>query len=198
MDKSRNIFGNPMPAKVYRKAEKTKRKYQKKFGDDSNETYNLKTANIDVLSPINTKSLVLSESETNLNDDKGIIIGNIRMGFGHYRISIAMASAAASLGYNPYWLDLNSFENTTCSKVIGYQNSLYSLGSRISQKSALFNKFVWEPMNYTGFKKLSYNSSDQKTAELMASLYKTLPKDMPCIATHVWPAEAAVHAGMKM
>ena len=28
--------------------------------------------------------------------EKGIIVGNIRMGFGHYRISIAMASAASS------------------------------------------------------------------------------------------------------
>lgn len=197
MDRSKNIFKNQMPAKVYKKALRTKNKYQKKFGDDSNKVYNLKIQDINVLSPINTKNLVISDQNTNLNDDKGIIIGNIRMGFGHYRISIAMASAASALGYNPYWLDLNSFENTTCSKVIGYQNSLYSLGSRISQKSFLFNKFVWEPMNYTGFKKLSYNSADQKNAELMSNIYKTLPKDMPCIATHVWPAQAAIHAGMK-
>lgn len=197
MDKSKTIFGNPMSAKTCRKAEKTKKKFQKKFGDDTNKTYNLKTQNIDVLSPLNTKNLILSETETKLNDDKGIIIGNIRMGFGHYRISIAMASAAAALGYNPYWLDLNSFKDTTCSKVIGHQNDLYSLGSRISQKSSLFNKIVWEPLNYTGFKKLSYNSCDQKSSELMANLYKTIPKDMPCIATHVWPAQAAIHAGMK-
>jgi len=197
MDKSKNIFGNPMPNKVYKKALRTKNKYQKKFGDDSKNTYNLKIEDINVLTPLNTKNLVISNKETTLNDDKGIIIGNIRMGFGHYRISIAMASAANALGYNPYWLDLHSFENTTCSKLIEYQNSLYSLGSRLSQKSALFNKFIWEPTNYTGFKKLSYNSVDQKNAELMANIYSTLPKDMPCIATHVWPAQAAIHAGMK-
>lgn len=197
MEKSKVIFGNTISDKVYRKALRTKKKYIKKFGDDSAKTYNLKVAPIEVLSPLNTKNLVISDTETSLNDPNGIIIGNIRMGFGHYRISIAMASAAKALGYNPYWLDLHSFSDTTCGKVIEAQNSLYSLGSRISQKSFLFNKFVWEPMNYTGFKKLSYNASDQKVAELMAPIYKTLPKDMPCIATHVWPAQAAIHGGMK-
>lgn len=197
MDKSKNIFGNEMPSKVYKKALRTKNKYQKKFGDDTNNIYNLKVENIDVLTPLNTRNLVISDEDTALKDDKGIIIGNIRMGFGHYRISIAMASAACALGYNPYWLDLHSFKDTTCGKVIEHQNSLYSLGSRLSQKSSLFNKFVWEPMNYTGFKKLSYNSADQKNAELMANIYSTFPKDMPCIATHVWPAQAAIHAGMK-
>ena len=40
------------------------------------------------------------------------------MGFGHYRISMAIASAANALGYVPYWMDLNSYEDTTCTKVI--------------------------------------------------------------------------------
>ena len=43
-----------------------------------------------------------------LTRKKGIIVSNIRMGFGHYRISMAIASAAHSMGYMPYWMDLNS------------------------------------------------------------------------------------------
>lgn len=110
---------------------------------------------------------------------------------------MAICSAAKHLGITPYWMDLNSFDETVCTKVISAQNDLYSLGSRISQKSKLFNKIVWEPMNYEGFRKLSYNASDQKNAELMAPVYKNVPKDMPVVATHVWPAQAAIHAGMK-
>ena len=34
-EKSKVIFGNPMPDKVYRKAVKSKKKYAKKFGDDA-------------------------------------------------------------------------------------------------------------------------------------------------------------------
>ena len=79
----------------------------------------------------------------------------------------------------------------------GAQNDLYSMGSRLSQKSRLFNRLVWEPMNYEGFRKLTYNAADQKNAELMAPVYANIPKDIPVVATHVWPAQAALHAGMK-
>lgn len=129
------------------------------------------------------------EGAADFHTEKGIIVGNIRMGFGHYRISMAIASAAHALGYEPYWMDLNSYGQTTCTKVIGAQNDLYSMGSRLSQKSRLFNRLVWEPMNYEGFRKLTYNAADQKNAELMAPVYANIPKDIPVVATHVWPAQ---------
>ena len=145
-----------------------------------------------------SKGATVAEADTaGFDMEKGIIVGNIRMGFGHYRISMAIASAAHALGYTPYWMDLNSYPQTTCTKVISAQNDLYSLGSRISQKSKAFNKVVWEPLNYEGFRQLSYNASDQKNAELMAPVFRNVPKDIPLVATHVWPAQAAIHAGME-
>ena len=51
-----------------------------------------------------------------LNDPKGIIIGNIRMGFGHYRIAMAMASAVNALVYHPYWFDLSNFKDSLATK----------------------------------------------------------------------------------
>ena len=205
-DKSKVIFNNEIDRKAYRKAINSKKKYARKYGDDNNADYKVtikKNKYIgDMLGVYDVKVEDKSASVSNGNKeefetDKGIIVGNIRMGFGHYRISMAIASAANALGYVPYWMDLNSYDNTTCTKVIRAQNDLYSLGSRLSQKSRLFNRLVWEPMNYEGFRKLSYNASDQKNAELMAPVYKNVPKDIPVIATHVWPAQAAVHAGMK-
>ncbi len=199
-DRSKEIFGNEMPAKVQRKALKSKLKYQKKYGDDSKADYKItieKNAYIgDVLG---IKNILITDTEGTepFDTEKGIIVGNIRMGFGHYRISMAIASCARALGYTPYWMDLNSYPNTTCTRVIGAQNDLYSLGSRLSQKFSLFNKLVWEPMNYEGFRQLSYNASDQKNAELMAPVYKNVPKTIPVVATHVWPAQAALHADMK-
>ena len=62
--------------------------------------------------------------------------------------------------------------------MISAQNDLYSLGSRLS-KNALFNKLVWEPTNYETFRQLKYNASDQKNAELMAPVYRNVPKDIP-------------------
>ena len=199
MDRTRSIFGNPIDEKTVKQAEKSKEKFLKKFGDDSGVSYPIAIEdNACIGDTLGVKNIVIAEDgNRDFDMEKGIIVGNIRMGFGHYRISMAIASAANALGYTPYWMDLNSYRETTGGKVISAQNDLYSLGSRISQKSKLFNHFVWEPMNYEGFKKISYNASDQMNAELMTAVFTNVPKDIPLIATHVWPAQAAIHAGMK-
>ncbi|MBR2805276.1 MAG: hypothetical protein IKE18_00680 [Oscillospiraceae bacterium] len=199
-DRSKEIFGNIIPDRDYAKSVKSKKKYIRKFGDDSGKDYSaVVVPNEHIGNIIGVEDIRVDEQHDDLGFDteKGVIVGNIRMGFGHYRISMAIASAANALGYKPYWMDLNSYKTTTCTKVISSQNDLYSLGSRISQKSKLFNKLVWEPMNYEGFRKLTYNSSDQKNAELMAPVFRNIPKDIPVIGTHVWPAQAALHGGMK-
>lgn len=198
-ERSKEIFKNKISKSAYKKAVRSKEKFIRKFKDDSHVDYSVSIQENKVIGPIlGVSDIRVGE---NGNDDfdleKGIIVGNIRMGFGHYRISMAIASCAHALGYKPYWMDLNSYKDTTCTKVISAQNDLYSLGSRISQKSKLFNHFVWEPMNYEGFRKLTYNATDQKNAELMAPVFKKIPKNIPVVATHVWPAQAALHADMK-
>jgi len=202
MDKSEIIFGNEMSKKTIRKAWKSKQKYVKKFGDDGDTHYTLSTsANAYIGESLGVRNINITKDKVSGQPDfdggKGIIVGNIRMGFGHYRISMAIASAANAMGFIPYWMDLNSYKETTGGKVINAQNELYSFGSRMSGKSRLFNHFVWEPMNYEGFRKISYNAADQKNAELMTSVFRDIPKELPFVATHVWPAQAAVHAGMK-
>ena len=194
MDNSSVIFGNPMSKKTIKKANKSKRKYQGKYGDDSKVDYKIGFEKIDTLDFIGAKNIVFGKENEKLPDN-ALIVGNIRMGFGHYRISIAMASCAKALGYEPYWLDLASFD-ATGSKMIRYQNQLYSKASRISQKSKLFNHFIWEPLNSEGFKKIEYNAVDQKNSELLVPIFKNIDKDVPYIATHVWPAQGAIHAGM--
>lgn len=194
MDKTSVIFGNKIDNATLRKASKSKKKYQKKFGDDSNKEYKLGFEDIKTLDFINAKNIIFKDNAEPLPEN-ALIVGNIRMGFGHYRISIAMASCAKALGYEPYWLDLASFD-ATGSKMIRHQNNLYSTASKLSQKSHLFNHFFWEPLNSEGFKKITYNAIDQKNSELLEPIMRSLPKDVPYIATHVWPSQAAIHAGM--
>ena len=194
-DKTAMIFGNPMSAKVVHGADKSKAKYIKKYGDDTNADYKIVFKDIDTLDFLGASNIVFGEKNEPF-EDNALIVGNIRMGFGHYRISIAMASAARALGYKPYWLDLASFD-ATGSKMIREQNDMYSLASRISQKSRLFNKIVWEPLNCEGFKKISYNAKDQRNSELLAPIFHNIPKDIPYIATHVWPSQGAIHGGME-
>lgn len=200
MHRAKSIFGNIISDSAFKKAEKAKKKLGKKFGDDSKAVYRLGLEENKILFPyLGVQNLVtVNENEGGrVFDPKGIVVGNIRMGFGHYRISMAIASAVTALGYVPYWFDLNSFQETSGGKIITHMNGLYSLGSRLSQKYSLFNKFYWEPLNSEGFRKISYNSSDQMMSELFTPIYKDIPKDMPFIGTHVWPSQAAVHAGIK-
>lgn len=203
-ERAKVIFGNEMSQGVYKKAERSKKKYIRRFGEDADASYAVRLEENPYIGELlGVTNIVLPEeekekaSQPEWDREKGILVGNIRMGFGHYRISMAIASAANALGYRPYWMDLNRYPQTTCTKVISAQNDLYSLGSRLSGKSRLFNKLVWEPMNYEGFRKLSYNASDQKNAELMAPVFRNIPKEIPLVATHVWPAQAALHGGMK-
>ena len=135
MDRSSFIFNNPISIKDYKKSLKVKNRYLRKYGDDSQIHYHLTSSKNDILYPfIGVHNISLTDTSTPINLDNAIIVGNIRMGFGHYRISMAIASAAYSMGYTPYWFDLHSFEPTTGAKIIKKLNGLYSLGSRLSQK----------------------------------------------------------------
>ena len=196
MERSKKVFGNKLSNFNYLDACFSKQRFILKFGDDTKEIYHLKSEPNKILfKPLGVQNLVRSNSKLKL-DNNPIIIANIRMGYGHYRISMAMASCAHALGYTPYWLDLNSFQDTTGGKIIAYQDTLYSLGSRISQHSILFDKFLWEPGSKNMYKKLTSNAIDQKNAELMTRVFQDIPKDTPVLATHSWPAQAAIHAGM--
>ncbi len=195
MDKTSVIFGNKIDAKTIKNANRSKDKFIKEFGDDSEKNYHLGFVNNKTLEGIGVQEIVFKEQDEKFADN-ALIVGNIRMGFGHYRISIALASCAKAMGYTPYWLDLASFD-ATGSKMIRKQNDMYSLASRISQKSKLFNRLIWEPLNSEGFKKIEYNAKDQKNAELLVPIFRNIPKDIPYIATHVWPSQGAIHAGMS-
>ena len=59
LEKSKEIFGNLMPDKIVRKAEKTKQKFAKKYGDDSAKDYRFALKENAVLAPLGTKVLTL-------------------------------------------------------------------------------------------------------------------------------------------
>ncbi|MBQ2494262.1 MAG: hypothetical protein II520_03400, partial [Bacilli bacterium] len=60
-DRSSVIFGNVLPKSAVKKAAKSKAKFIKKFGDDSQTEYHLKAVPIPSLSFIGAKNLVVSD-----------------------------------------------------------------------------------------------------------------------------------------
>lgn len=207
MDRSASIYGNQIPPGIQTAAARKKARYSKEFGDDSGRSYILEERMVPALRQWGVRELMVRDAASPRSDvweisdlekvPAPLVVGTIRMGFGHYRISMAIASAAHAMGYTPLWFDLHAFNDTTAGKIIAKLNRLYSLGSRLSQKYPLFNRLYWEPLNSEGFRSLTYNASDQKVAELMATPCRLLPRDIPFVATHAWPAQAAIHAGLS-
>lgn len=200
-DRSTMVFGNKISARGRRAADHTKRSAIRRFGDNFNAPHHLQAADLPVISDLwGAHNLEPAEKVGQPfafpTASQPVVVGSIRMGFGHYRIAMAMTSAARAMGYDPYWIDLCSFPESAGSKVISRQNDLYSLGSRLSQQVSIFDKLVWEPMNSEAFRRLSYHASDQRTTELMAPIMADVPADTPFVATHAWVAQAAVHAGL--
>ena len=216
MDKAASIFGNIIDEKSYKKACENKERMAKRFGEAT--PCHVRARELPAIGErLGVRNLVPTADMRpfDLKADaaatpippttpftcpdaagKPVVVGNIRMGFGHYRIAMAMASAAHAMGYTPYWLDFMAFSDNAAGKIIAQQNKLYSMGSRLSQKIAPFNSLYWEPLNSEGFRKLSYNASDQKVAELLVGPLIDIPRDVPYIGTHAWTAQAAVHAGL--
>ncbi|MGD1819750.1 MAG: DUF6937 domain-containing protein [Pleomorphochaeta sp.] len=191
-----DIFGNQISKKDENKAIKSYKKNKKKFGDKEDKEYHLSLISNEILSNLYTYNLILSDKKLKLEVENPVIIGNIRMGFGHYRIALAMCSAAKYLNKTPIWMDLASFGDYPGSKLIAHQNTLYSFGSRLSQKNKLFNKYYWEPLNSVGFAKLSYNAKDLYNAKFMTQIFNDLDKDIPFVGTHAWTAQVANEAKM--
>lgn len=138
-----------------------------------------------------------SEEKFPIDKDRAIIIGTMRMGFGHWRMSIAIASAAHYLGYTGYLLDLKSFDKTVANKSINYLERWYNLGSRISQTWKWFNTHIWEKATSSGGMNLSSCVRENNLSKLFVPVMAGLPKDIPIVSAHPWVGHTAVMAGMK-
>lgn len=114
-DRSKIIYGNEIGRKAYRNAIHSKKKFIKKYGDDTGTKYPVRLRKNAVLGDtlgivdvrVAKKHGIAGEKNQTIpfDTEKGIIVGNIRMGFGHYRISMAIASAAHAMAmYRTGWI----------------------------------------------------------------------------------------------
>jgi hypothetical protein len=208
------IYNNAISKQQSSAADRWQNKFVRKFNYDPNEKYTLSVKDNPYLGEVfGLRDILRDVDGEALDPNNGVIISTIRMGFGHYRIAMAGASCARAMGFTPYWLDLLAIPGIT-TDVINYCNSWYSRFSRISQRSTLFNKYIWESVT-TGeptlpvlqqflnawivgwpWRFLKTNIKDYKMSELFRNLYQALPPDMPVLTAHMWNAMGAVAGGM--
>ena len=209
------VYGNELDEAKSRATDKWQQKFVKMFHYDPNEKYVLSLEDNPYLGSIfGLKDILRHDRGGKIeNNGQAVICSTIRMGFGHYRIAMAGASAAKAMGFTPYWLDLLAIPGIT-TDVINWCNTNYSRFSRLSQQNPLFNKYVWESVT-TGeptlpglnwllnniieawpWRFLKTNVKDYKMSELFRNLFGALPKDMPILTSHMWNCMGAVAGGM--
>jgi len=191
------FFGMRVPEAFARKARRMRARYARKYGFDESARYLLRAVVNPTLGPVlGVQNVVNAETGEPLDADTGVIVSTIRMGYGHYRMGIALASAAHALGRTPYWFDLLAFDSPGA-RMIRDLDYWYSLGSRISQRSRIFNRFVWDPLMGNAYRPLMKNYPILEVCAIFRDVYRELPPDMPILGTHPWCAHGAVHAGLR-
>lgn len=208
------VYDNAIKKSHSRQAIKWQEMFVKKFGYDPDETYTLSLEENEYLGPLlGVKNIVRGDHGEPIKKENAVICSTIRMGFGHYRIAMAGASCARAMGFTPLWLDLLAIPGIT-TDVINWCNTWYSRFSRLSQRSKLFNKYIWESVT-TGestlpglntllntwivgwpWRFLKTNVKDYKMSELFKNLHQALPQDIPVLTSHMWNCMGAVAAGM--
>jgi hypothetical protein len=208
------VYGNAIKRSHSKQTVKWQEMFMRKFDYDPTEEYTLCLRENDYLGPLfGVKDIVRGDQGEPIQEEGAVICSTIRMGFGHYRIAMAGVSCARAMGLRPYWLDLLAIPGIT-TDVINWCNTWYSRWSRLSQRSKLFNKYVWESVT-TGesslpglswllnrwivgwpWRFLKTNVKDYKMSELFKNLHQALPSDMPVLTSHMWNCMGAVAGGM--
>jgi len=196
-----SIFGNALPQRSLARAQKTFKAMAKRFSFNPENYPRLAATPMagayEAFGVMKLEEGAKNGQHAGIDPERGIVLGTIRMGFGHYRIGLAIASAAKSMGLTPYWLDLMSFPDSAASKTIRYLEDLYNVGSRLSQKSKLFDRYVWDRITSETARRLSYTARDRALSRIFEPILRDLPRNVPFMSTHPWTGQAAVRAGME-
>jgi len=126
-----------------------------------------------------------------------LIVGTIRMGFGHHRIAYAATSWAVDAvkgERDVYFHDLLAIESPEA-QMIRDGDKLYSKASRIASELGGLVEKLWGGMTESGDEdslRVTY-----QTAEHLRPIIDGLDKNSPIVASHCLVAAAAVAAGFK-
>jgi hypothetical protein len=122
----------------------------------------------------------------------GLIVGTIRMGFGHHRIAYAAASWGVASGRTTYFHDLLNIDSPEAT-LIKEMDKGYSKMSRLATEMGGSVERLWGALT-RGADENMLRASYQ-FGEHLLPLLLSLPKDTPLIATHCFVGLIAVALG---
>lgn len=124
-----------------------------------------------------------------------VVVGTIRMGFGHHRIAYAATSWGIKKGVPTYFHDFLAIESPEAT-LIKDQDKIYSRASRVASEwggcvEKLWGSFTKSQGDATLLRVV------YQMAEHLKPLLLSIPKDTPIIASHSFVGLAAVACGFK-
>ena len=123
-----------------------------------------------------------------------LIIGTIRMGFGHHRIAYAAASWGVASGKTTYFHDLLNIDSPEAT-MIREMDKGYSKASRLATEMGGTVEALWGSLT-RGADENMLRASYQ-FAENLLPLLLGIPRDTPIITTHCFVGLIAVALGFK-
>lgn len=123
---------------------------------------------------------------------RSLVVGTIRMGFGHHRIAYATASWGVASGRDTYFHDLLAIDSAE-SSLIKETDKLYSMGSRLASELGGAVERMWGGLTKSGDAdalRVTY-----QMAEHLRPLLLAFDRDTPIIATHCLVGLLAVACG---
>lgn len=189
------LFGNPVPRRYIKRARKKVLRLGRRHSYDPNHFYPLSSVENEFVGDfLGIRNVVSGKHGQPIDPHGGILIGSLKMGYGHYRMSIAAASAAHSMGITPYWFDLLSLDGEGVQAIHDLER-YYQIASRLAARFSWFRKLIWEPLTSSIYKPLHRNVLVYEFCRLFVNVYKDLPKEMPFVGSHAWIAQAALYSG---
>ena len=124
--------------------------------------------------------------------DKGILVGTIRMGYGHHRMAYAVYSWVLAKKIKPYLHDLLAIESNEA-VAIKEIDGLYSQMSRVSSEWGGHIEWMWGQITAQGNIGSLYLSTI--LAESYANMMSDLSRSLPYLSTYPLNGQVAVEAG---
>ncbi len=123
-----------------------------------------------------------------------LLVGTVRMGFGHHRIAYSVYTWALALGRTPYLHDLLDIDSPEADTISGI-DAFYSRWSRRAADLGGLVELAWgKAMQQGDLDSLRFSC---RLAAKVAPLMRHLPKDMPVISTYPLCGQIAVACGFE-
>ena len=125
---------------------------------------------------------------------EGLLVGTVRMGFGHHRIARSVYTWSQALGHTTWLHDLLAIESPEADSIRA-MDATYSRYSRLSSNLGGPFEWLWGKLMQQGGPGSLRTSL--MLAEAIAPLMKGIPRDIPVISSYPLNGQIAVALGFE-